>query len=165
MITRFKPTLLRLFRYGAVSVITSVLSLTVLGVLVATRTMPAGWANLAATTTGVFPSFELNRRWVWGKSGRRSIMAEVGPFCAMTFAGLALSTVAVALAAAFAQSSGFSGTMRTLVIEAANIAAWGSLWLAQFFVLDRVLFATRSSQEEPMAPARDSQVGRSVSSV
>jgi putative flippase GtrA len=163
VLTRFKPTLLRLVRYGAVSVICSTLSLTMLGVLVATRTLPAGWANVVATSAGVFPSFELNRRWVWGKSGRRSIMAEVGPFCAMTFAGLALSTVAVAFAAAFAQSSGLSGGMRTLAIETANVAAWGSLWLAQFFVLEKVLFATRS-QEEPIASVRDSQVGRSLSS-
>src|SRR5260221_14081310 len=139
-----KPTLRRLVRYSAVSAVSPPVSLTVLGVLVATRTLPAGWANLAATAAGTFPSFELNRRWVWGRTGRRSIFAEVGPFCAMTFAGLALSTVAVTLAAAFATSSGFSGGMRTAVIEAANLAAWGTLWIAQFVVLDRVLFVDRA---------------------
>jgi putative flippase GtrA len=163
-----KATLRRLVRYGAVSAVSSVLSLTVLGVLVATRTLPAGWANLVATAVGTFPSFELNRRWVWGRSGRRSILTEIGPFCAMTFAGLALSTIAVSFAAAFAVSSGFSGTMRTLVIEAANVAAWGTLWLAQFVVLDRVLFADRArlspiAQEARIASGPDSQVGQAVS--
>jgi putative flippase GtrA len=158
-----KPTLRRLVRYGAVSAVSTTVSLTVLGVLVATRMLPAGWANLVATAAGTFPSFELNRRWVWGRTGRRSIFAEVGPFCAMTFAGLALSTVAVTFAAAFARSSGFSGGMRTAVIEIANLAAWGTLWLAQFVVLDRVLFADRAQQTRTAATP-DSQVGQPVSS-
>jgi putative flippase GtrA len=158
----------RLIRYGAVSVVSSTVSLTILGVLVATRTLPAGWANVAATAAGTIPSFELNRRWVWGRSGRRSMLAEVGPFSAMSFAGLALSTVAVSVAAAFAQSSGLSSGMRTLAIEAANVAAWGSIWLAQFFVLDRVLFADRSrttatdSQGSQRGSTPDSEVPHSV---
>ena len=146
--TQLAQTARRLLRYGAVSAVSSTLSLTVLGVLVATRTLPAGWANVVATAVGTVPSFELNRRWVWGRSGRRSIVAEVGPFCAMTFAGLALSTIAVGFASAFAASSGLSSGLRTLLIEAANVAAWGSLWLAQFFVLDRVLFAPRAENDQ-----------------
>jgi putative flippase GtrA len=158
----FGPTLRRLIRYGTVSVVSSTISLAVLGLLVATRALTPGWSNVVATAVGTGPSFELNRRWVWRRSGRRSILAEVGPFCAMTFAGLALSTVAVACAGAFATSSGFSGPMRTSVIEVANVAAWGSLWLAQFVVLDRLLFADRSPRT-PGAASDDSQIHRSGS--
>jgi putative flippase GtrA len=153
----------RLLRYATVSVISSSISLGVLGVLVTTRALPAGWANVVATAAGTMPSFELNRRWVWGKSGRRSILTEVGPFCAMTFLGLALSTIAVGFASAIAVSSGFSTGLRTLVIEAANAGAWASIWLGQFFVLDRVLFAD-GSQSSSTAPTRDSQLDQSVSS-
>jgi putative flippase GtrA len=156
--TQLAQTARRLLRYGAVSAVSSTLSLTVLGVLVTTRTLPAGWANVVATAVGTVPSFELNRRWVWGRSGRRSILAEVGPFCALTFAGLALSTIAVGFAAAFAASSGLSSGLRTLLIEAANVGAWGSLWFAQFFVLDRVLFANRA-EEGPLAePALEDSI-------
>jgi putative flippase GtrA len=153
----------RLLRYATVSVISSTLSLGVLGMLVTTRTLPAGWANVVATAAGTVPSFELNRRWVWGKSGRRSILNEVGPFCAMTFLGLALSTIAVSFASALAASSGFSTGVRTFVIEAANAGAWGSIWLGQFFVLDRVLFAD-GSQPSSTASTPDSELHRSVSS-
>ena len=152
----------RLLRYGAVSAVSSTLSLGVLGVLVATRTLAPSWANVVATAAGTFPSFELNRRWVWGRTGRRSIVAEIGPFCAMTFAGLALSTVAVACAGAFAASSGFSGGLRTGAIELANVAAWGSIWLAQFVVLDRVLFAARPAVT-PGSVSPSSELHRSVS--
>jgi putative flippase GtrA len=155
-------TLRRLVRYGAVSAVSSTVSLAILGVLVATRTLPAGWANVVATAAGTVPSFELNRRWVWGRSGRRSIVGEIGPFCAMSFLGLALSTIAVDCASAFAASSGLSTGMRTFVIEAANVGAWGSIWLGQFFVLDRVLFAD-GSQVSSTLSTPDSELRRSVS--
>jgi putative flippase GtrA len=127
-------------RYGTVSVIATVTSLTVLGVLVSTTTIPAGIANVVATAVGTVPSFELNRRWVWRKTGKRSLRGEVGPFWILSFAGLALSTLTVSLAAAWAASAGVDGATRTVVIEMASIGTFGALWVAQFVVLDRFLF-------------------------
>ena len=130
----------RWLRYGTVSLIATATSLTVLGVLVSETGVAPALANLIATAVGTVPSFELNRRWVWGKRGRRSLGGEVAPFWVLSFAGLALSTAAVAIAAAWAGSLGLTGATRTFVIELANVAAFGSLWLAQYVLLDRVLF-------------------------
>ena len=47
--------------------------------LVAGRILPAGWANVVATAAGTVPSFELNRRWVWNKTGRRSFARRDRP--------------------------------------------------------------------------------------
>jgi len=135
-------------RYGTVSIVATVTSMTVLGVLVTATTMPAGVANVLATAVGTVPSFELNRRWVWRKTGKRSLRGEVGPFWILSFAGLALSTLTVSLAAAWAANAGVDGTTRTLVIEGANVAAFGLLWIAQFVILDRVLF--RSPTHSPL---------------
>jgi putative flippase GtrA len=132
-------------RYGAVSIIATLTSMTVLGVLVGATTMPAAGANVIATAVGTVPSFELNRRWVWQKTGKRSLRGEVGPFWILSFAGLALSTLAVGLAEAWAARAGVDQTVRTLVIEAANVAAFASLWIAQFVILDRVLFRRAST--------------------
>jgi putative flippase GtrA len=132
----------RLVRYAAVSVVSTAVSLSILGILIATRVISAAWANIVATSVATVPSFELNRRWVWKKGGQRSLFAEVGPFCAMSFAGLALSTLAVSVAARWANGDGFGTTGRTVVAEGANIATFGTLWLAQFAILDRVLFKT-----------------------
>jgi putative flippase GtrA len=126
----------KLLRYGAVSAISSTLSLTILGVLVATGATTSGWANVIATGVGTIPSFELNRRWVWGKKGRRSAWAEVAPYCALAFSGLALSTLAVSVATSWATAPG----VRALVAEAASIATFGTLWVVQFVLADRVLF-------------------------
>ena len=137
-------TLLRkLFRYAAVSVVSTSVSLTILAVLVATSMTTAGWANVIATSVGTIPSFELNRRWVWGRTGRRSLWTEIGPFCALSFSGLALSTLAVGVAAGWAASAGLGTAARAMVADAANVGTFGTLWVVQFVLLDRVLFARR----------------------
>ncbi len=130
----------KLMRYAAVSAISTATSLVVLGVLVATNATGAGWANVVATAVGTVPSFELNRRWVWNRTGHRSLVAEMGPFIGLSFAGLGLSTLAVSMAARWATTAGLGTTTRTLAVEAANVAAFGSLWVIQFVILDRVLF-------------------------
>ncbi|MBL8775150.1 MAG: GtrA family protein [Acidimicrobiales bacterium] len=133
----------QLARYGTVSLIATATSMTVLGALVATATLTPGWANIVATGVGTVPSFELNRRWVWGRTGRRSLAAEIGPFCVLSFAGLALSTFLVATVGQWATAAGLDAFWRTAAVEVANLAAFGSLWVLQFLVLDRVLFARR----------------------
>ncbi len=135
--------LAKLLRYTAVSAIATSVSLVILGLLVATGTTTAGWANVIATMAGTIPSFELNRRWVWGRKGRRSVWAEIGPFCALSFTGLALSTLAVTAASYWATSADFGVGARTLVAEAANVATFGSLWVVQYVILDKVLFRSR----------------------
>jgi putative flippase GtrA len=134
--------MMKLIRYGAVSAVATSVSMIVLGVLVATRTLTPGWANLVATGVGTVPSFELNRRWVWGKRGRRSLAGEVVPFAILSFAGLALSTLAVSVAGHLA--AGLHTVARTTVVEAASVGAFGSLWVLQFLLLDRLLFASRT---------------------
>jgi putative flippase GtrA len=142
----------RLARYAAVSVISTAVSLTILGALIATGSVTAGWANVIATTAGTIPSFELNRRWVWRRRGQRSLLAEVAPFCALSFTGLGLSTLAVSLAAGWAAAAGLGTAARTFVAEAANVGTFGVLWVAQYVILDRVLFAGR-------APAQLTKIG------
>ena len=116
------------------------LSQVVLGVLVWTRAMPAVWANVVATLAGIVPSFELNRRWVWGRTGRRSVAKEVVPFVALSATGLALSTLAVAVASRWAELHHLADGTRTVTVQAANLFAFGVVWVAQFVLLDRVLF-------------------------
>lgn len=127
-------------RYGTVSVIATSLSMITLAILVSTGATTAGWANVIATCVAIGPSFELNRRWVWGHDGPRSWHKQVLPFAVLTFTGLGLSTLAVHVTNGWALHAGLGTGARTLAVEAANLAAFGSVWLLQFFVLDRILF-------------------------
>jgi putative flippase GtrA len=144
----------KLARYATVSVISTSVSLTILGILVATSAVTAGWANVIATAVGTVPSFELNRRWVWGRNGYRSVLAEIAPFCALSFLGLALSTVAVSVAAGWATASGLRTGARTLVAQGANVATFGTLWVGQYQLLDRVLFSRHGGATVAGLPER-----------
>ena len=130
-------------RYCAVSAVSTATGLTTLGLLVGVVGMNATLANVVATGLGTVPSFELNRRWVWAHDGKRSLARQVLPFVALSFAGLLLSTLAVHVAAA--HTTGWSRGWHTAAVEAANVAAYGVLWVVQFFLLDRVLFAGHRS--------------------
>jgi putative flippase GtrA len=143
-------------RYGAVSLVATTTSLTVLGALVTLRWMTPGWANVVATGVGTIPSFELNRRWVWTKRGARSVATEVIPFALLSFAGLALSTVAVHVTATWADRAAIESWQRTGAVGLANMAAFGSLWITQFVILDRVLFVDRRRRRATIALGRAS---------
>ncbi len=132
--------LTRLVRYGAVSIVSSMVGLAVLGYLVAVRGTSAGWANVISTTVAAVPSFELNRRWSWqGRSGRAKL-DQVVPFLVMTFVGLGLSTYVVHLAGLIATEHELHTVHRTVAIEGASVGTWAALWLLQYFILDRYLF-------------------------
>ncbi|HEY4331125.1 MAG TPA: GtrA family protein [Ilumatobacteraceae bacterium] len=135
----------KLIRYAGVSVIATTISQAILATLNSTRATSAGWANVIATMVGTVPSFELNRRWVWRKTGRRSLGAEVVPFVTIAAAGLGLSTLAAIYASHWADGHGYSNSGRTILIAAATLTAFGLVWIAQFIILDKVLFGRNGS--------------------
>jgi len=57
--------------------------------------------------------------------------------------GLALSTLAVSVAAGWATSARLGTAARAMVADAANVGTFGTLWVVQFVLLDRVLFGRR----------------------
>jgi hypothetical protein len=62
------------------------------------------------------------------------------PFGALSFLSLAISTLAVSLATAWASAAGLGNSIRAGVAVAANLSTFGALWVAQYFLLDRILF-------------------------
>jgi len=146
----------QLLRYSAVSGISTITSLSILGILVGLFGVDAVLANVLATAVGTVPSFELSRRWVWLDRSHRSVLRQVAPFCTLSFAGLVLSTLAVR--AVSARTIDWSRGWHTLAVEAAHVSAYGALWVVQFVLLDRVLFrhAARgaAAPEPPPLPQR-----------
>jgi putative flippase GtrA len=132
----------RLVRYGSVSAVSSITSLTILGVLVGIVGFPAAWSNVVATALGTVPSFELNRRWVWRDGPKLPTLRQVIPFCALAFAGLVLSTLAVRFAGGLTRTAGRS--VHTLAVEVASVGTYGCLWLVQFVLCDRLLFRSHA---------------------
>ena len=123
----------RAVRYSGVSVISVACTQVVLFAGHAALGLPAMPANLIAVSVAAVPAFVLNRRWVWSLHGPSSLRREVLPFWGFTLAGLVLSTAAVAAVAAVTTSS--------VAVSAANIGAFGLLWVAKYLVLDGLVFA------------------------
>ena len=93
---------------------------------------PAVGANLAAWMVGTAPAYFLSRAWVWQRSGPHRLGGEVLTFWVMALVGLVLSSLTVAVIEHF--------TQRTLLVVAGNLVAYGSVWVAKYVFLDRVLW-------------------------
>ncbi len=89
-------------------------------------------ANLVAVSLSCVPSFLLNRYWVWGHAGRRNLGPQIVAFWAMAIVGLAVSTLVVSWLDRVWDSP--------VVANVGNMIGFGGLWVAKFFVLDRVMF-------------------------
>lgn len=126
-------------RYSAVSVVGVVLTQLLLLLGHGVFRLPAEQVNVAAVLATSIPVYSLNRAWVWQLRGPSSMRREVVPFWGFTIAGLVLSTLAVAGVASFTDS--------TVAVAAANIGAFGVLWVAKFVVLDGVVFAAVEDAE------------------
>jgi putative flippase GtrA len=149
LVRRWWPLVVKLVRYASVSAVATTTSLVTLTLLVTCTAMSPGWANIVATALGTVPSFELNRRWVWARADRRSLTRQVIPFVALTVVELTASTLAVQAAGQWALDHGVSHLARAVIVDGANIVAFGTLWVVQFVVCDRLLFRARTPQPAP----------------
>ena len=122
----------RLLRYSGVSVFNVVMGYLLLGVFYKGFGWPGWLANTLAVILGSIPAFFLNKRFVWGQSGTTRFKAELLPFFLMNGVGLVASTAAVHAADVI------WGTSAAVI--AASLAAWGTLWVVKYVLLDRVLF-------------------------
>jgi putative flippase GtrA len=136
------------FRYAMVSVVSVIVGQAVLIFCSAALGWSGVPSNLTAVTIGSVPSYLLNRYWTWGKKSRNHFFTEVLPFWVMALVGLAFSTWLVAIA------DRRWGT--TIAISAANLTAFGSLWVIKFVVLNKILFRTHP---EDLPPALDGRTG------
>jgi putative flippase GtrA len=89
-------------------------------------------ANIVAVTISTVPGYFLSKHWVWRHHGSSSVAREALPFWMLNLAGLVLSTIF----AYFADRLFEQGW----VVNVANIAGFGVLWVAKFFILDEYLF-------------------------
>ena len=140
----------KIFRYSMVSVIsTGVSTLTLLlvyGVLKLWSEVPSAvFANVVAT----FPSYWLNRRWAWGKSGRSHLTKEILPFWAMSLAGIAFSIIFAWLAKEVGGPKylNLDHLEQTVLLAAANIFAFGLFWVLKLLLFNR-LFKVHTLLEE-----------------
>ncbi len=131
----------KLIRYSMVSVVSTVVSQLSLFVIYGFILQHSAiWSNGLANAIATVPSYYLNRKWVWGKSGKSHVMKEIVPFWALSFAGLVLSTVAVAAAQTWVKHhlTSHHHLLATIIVMAANLLSYGILWVAKFMIFNRL---------------------------
>lgn len=119
-------------KYSLASAIGVALTQILLLALYSGAGLSAGVSNFWAVVVAAYPVYLMNRAWAWRKTGSHSMLREVLPFWGMSLAGLILSTWFVVVAERYTSS--------VLFISAANLAAFGVLWVAKFFLIEKYMF-------------------------
>ena len=133
------PKGMKLVRYTAVSGISAMIGIFLLTIVYGVLGLwTEVWSVLFCNILAGFPSYFLNRRWVWGKSGRSHLWREVLPFWVTSLTGIGFALVTASLARSYAQAHDLQHLARTLLVLGANIAAFGIVWLLKFMILNRV---------------------------
>jgi putative flippase GtrA len=131
----------RFVRYSLVSGVAIVMS----QVAILICTLIFHFSGILANTVGAVvatpASYELNRKWAWGKHGKSHLWREVVPFWTLSLIGFLASTGTVALADNLAKTHHIVGIGRSLLIMVASLLAYGIIWVLKFVVFNR-LFAT-----------------------
>jgi putative flippase GtrA len=130
-------------RYSVVSLLSTAISQATLFVTFGLLHQTAATSNIVSCAVATVPSYYLNRNWAWGKTDRSRFWREVVPFWGLAFLGLAFSTWAASLADTMARQMTTSHLGTTLIVMLAALWAFGLLWVARFFILNRLLFVSQ----------------------
>ena len=148
------PTGQKLIKYSAVSVISVIVNVVLLGVTYGILQWDAGPANIFAVGVSAIPSYYLNRAWAWGKRGRSHLLKEVIPFWALAFLGLVISTIAVHEVGNNIKQ--YHQAVRTLIVLSTNVGAFGVLWIGKFIIFNELMFKHHPEvlEDEPALDGR-----------
>jgi putative flippase GtrA len=126
------PTVRKLAKYSGASVVAVCVGQPVFWICNGLLGWDAVVSNLVSVSAGAIPNYTINRRWTWSQSGKNRLWGEVVPFWAMSALGVVFSLLAVH----YADQRWHS----TAINAMAQLFGFGVLWLAKFFVLDKLMW-------------------------
>ena len=138
---RRTPLILRLWRYGAGSVVAFVTSEVALAICFSGLHFGATTSAVVAFFAGAIPNWVLNRRWAWQKRGREGVGRETTLYLTVSVINLVLSTGATKLTAEL--STHASQLARDLLVSASYTFSIVVLTIVKYFVYDRFVFVDR----------------------
>ena len=126
------PTVRKLAKYSGASVVAVCVGQPVFWICNGLLGWDAVISNLVSVSAGAVPNYTINRRWTWSQTGKNRLWGEVVPFWAMSALGVVFSLIAVH----YADQRWHS----TAINAMAQLFGFGVLWLAKFFVLDKLMW-------------------------
>lgn len=138
----------KIFRYTMVSVISTAVSLLVLGLLYGVLRVGSEVPDtVTANVVAAFPSYWLNRAWAWGKTGRSHMVKEVLPFWLLSAASIAFSTIGASVARYLSHTWHLDHFDSTVLVLLANVLSFAIFWVVKLLVFNRTFKLPRLPEE------------------
>jgi putative flippase GtrA len=137
----------KLIRFTSVSVISTIVSLLVIALVYGFKIIRGEVdATLFGNLVGAIPSYTLNRRWAWGKTGRSHIRKEIIPFWVLTLLGIGFSVVGASYANHLVHTHQWSHLFNTGIVDTANLVSAAVFWVLKFIVFDRIFHVDEKAE-------------------
>lgn len=129
----------KLIRFTAVSVVSTTVSVVVIALVYGLKIIKGEVeATLVGNIIGAIPSYSLNRRWTWGKSGPSHLRKELLPFWIMAVLGIAFSIIGASYAKHLVHAHHWSHLFNTGIVDTANLASFAVFWVLKLIVFNRI---------------------------
>ena len=127
------------------TVVSQVTLLLVFGVFHLMSEVPA---NIVANVVATVPSYSLNRRWVWGKSGKSHFWRRSCPSGSCPSSGWPSRAWPSGSPVTFARSHDLSHGGTALLVNLANLLTFGILWIVKFVIYNKLFHVDPIEYEE-----------------
>ena len=135
------PLLLKVWRYGAGSILAFVTSGVTYYVCIAWIGLGAITCSVIAFFAGAIPNWVLNRRWAWQKRGREGISRETTLYVVVSLISLVASSAVTKLTAMAANHS--AHTTRDVLVTLSYLFSVVVLSGLKYLAYDRFVFVDR----------------------
>lgn len=129
----------KIIRFTSVSLVSTVVSVATISLVYGLKIIRSEvMATLFGNVIGAIPSYNLNRKWTWGKTGRSHMRNEVLPFTIMAVLGIAFSVLGSSYAKHVVHTHHWSHLINTGIVDAANLASFAIFWVLKLIVFNRI---------------------------
>ena len=129
----------KLIRFTSVSAVSTVVSFVTIAFVYGFKIIRGEIeATLFGNLVAAIPSYSLNRRWTWGKTGRSHVRREILPFMTISLLGISFSMVGAAYARHLVHTHQWSHLINTGIVTGANLTSFAIFWILKLIVLNRI---------------------------
>jgi putative flippase GtrA len=129
----------KVIRFFMVSVVSTIVSNGVLVVVYGTKLISNEvYATLFGNLVATLPSYNLNRRWTWGKTGKSHWRKEVVPFWSMSLLGIIFSVFGGNYAKHVVHSHHWHHLVNTVIVMGFNVGSFAIFWVLKMMLFNRI---------------------------
>jgi len=150
----------KMLRYTMVSVISTVVSFVSLAIIFGLHWMSQVPATVTANAIATIPSYQLNRKWAWGKGGRSHLAKEILPFWSMACLGIFVSIFGAYFAKHISIKHHLPHLEQTIVVLLANVLSFAVFWVLKLLLFNRLFHEKELDEFDEHLTAEESTTSR-----